>query len=153
MPFLYQMNVASLPPLRQEQLISHIRQNFGCLFDTSRLQEYERVVVYQDKGQLYGLALVRPPASDSADDPPTLECVSVATEQRRKGIGSEVVQFALTDLGLRRLRLHVDRVVAGCDDTRYEWLCAWYQRLGFVVNYENEKECELEWRADDCNWN
>ena len=148
MPFLYEMAVASLPPRRQDQLIAHIEHCFGRPFTIERLQEFDRAVVYQDQGQLIGLALVRMPAEDGSNKPPTLECVCVQPSHRGRGIGSEILQFSINDLGLHRLRLHVDRVTEKKENIHYTRLCEWYERMGFTCNYADEKECELEWTVN-----
>lgn len=64
--------------------------------------------------------------------------LSVLPFERRKGVGTKMIKYALMsckDNGMTFARLYVD--------AKNSWLCEWYERLGFKELSRDENEIEM----------
>ena len=138
-----------LPFNRRCVLSEHISKCFCRHFPVSRLREFEKAALYQEKGEVVALAMVREINLEGETlKVPTVECFSVLPEKRRKGVGKELLNFITSDMGYPKLMLHIDRP----DNSFYYLAQNLYISAGFVLVREDDLECEMVWEKEEKNF-
>lgn len=133
----YPVLVSALPANRRTTLARLISQSFNKMFGAERLLEFEKAAVCQVDGHFIAVACVREKKQYAH---PTVECVCVAHEHRRKGVGRELMKCVLSDLGYDALMLHVD-----ADAPCYRAATSMYREAGFVEIMRDEAETTMQW--------
>lgn len=137
MRLVYPLLVSALPLDKRCKIARVISLAFGRAFAAERLLDYNKGVVCQIDGEIVGVACVR---ESSRYEHPTVECVCVAAQHRRRGIAREVMQCVQSDLGYDALMLHLD-----ADAPHYAAAAALYRSVGFVEQTRDECETAMTW--------
>lgn len=138
MRMVYPLMIQALPHNQRAKIARVISTAFSKPFSAERLLEFEKAVVCQHDAEYIGVACVRAQGEYKF---PTVECVSVASRFRERGVGKETVECVQADLGYDQLTLHVDRI----DNPNIDAALSLYQSCDFKIVRSNEKEHELEW--------
>ena len=142
MILVYEVELQMLPLHRRCILSEHISTCFCRPFPVLRLGEFQKAALYQEKGKIVGLAVVREISTEGQTlRIPTVECISVLPENRRRGAGKELLKFITSDMGYRTLMLHIDKPA----NPFYHFAKSLYISAGFVVAREDDLECEMVW--------
>lgn len=146
MILIYEVEPRMLPSHRKFILSEHISKCFCRHFPISRLEEFEKAALYQEKGEVIALAMVREINVEGETlKIPTVECFSVLPEKRRRGVGLELLRFITSDMGYPKLMLHIDRP----GNSFYHLAQNLYISAGFVMVREDDIECEMVWEKEE----
>ena len=146
MILIYEVELRMLPLHRRCILSEHISKCFCRPFPVSRLGEFQKAALYQEKGEIVALAVVREIDTEGETlKTPTVECLGVLPEKRRKGVGTELLRFITSDMGYPKLMLHIDRP----GNSFYHLAQNLYISAGFVLVREDDLECEMVWEKEE----
>lgn len=143
MRLIYPVLMNAMPFDKRCMVARLVASAFDRDFRAEQLLGFEKAVLCQENGRVIGVACVR---NSGRHRLPTLECVCVSHDFRRKGIGRELVQSVQTELDYDGLLLHVDRDSSSSGMRQHNVAVGLYESCGFVSVREDERETEMEWR-------
>lgn len=132
MVLLYHTCYQNLPPVHKADI-----EFFAASFHPSSkevLKQSEHVVLYQEKQNLLGLAVVSPEVNNVVD----LTLIGVAHTKQKHGIGTEVLTYVIDELQRERsLRVRIPRRY------NFQQLNSFFEKRDFAKTMMDETGAEL----------